>query len=109
MERTQTTSSVSFDDMSTTEIYTYAHTLPLHDLLTISANFGATIDIRPIGEIHPANMSRPIFTVTKQFAGARTIVVLVEALPDQVGAEPRCRLERGRAHVCTPVTYAKLV
>src|SRR3546814_14552270 len=41
-------------------------------------------------------MSRPIVTVTKLFAGARTIVVLVEALPDQVGAEPRCRLEGDR-------------
>src|SRR3546814_15307075 len=41
-------------------------------------------------------MRRPIIAVAKLLAGARAIVVFVEALPDQVGAEPWCRFECDR-------------
>src|SRR3546814_3291965 len=58
-----------------------------------ATDFRSAVDIRSIGQVHPAHMRRPIIAVAKLLAGARAIVVFVEALPDQVGAEPWCRSE----------------
>src|SRR3546814_11093818 len=61
-----------------------------------ATDFRSAVDIRSIGQVHPAHMRRPIIAVAKLLAGARAIVVFVEALPDQVGADPWCRFECDR-------------
>src|SRR3546814_4906782 len=61
-----------------------------------ATDFRRAVDIRSIGQVHPAHMRRPIIAVAKLLAGARALVVFVEALPDQAGAQPWCRFECDR-------------
>src|SRR5690606_12043968 len=46
-----------------------------------------------IGEVHATHVGGLVIAMTKLLAGARSVVILVKALPDQIGAKPRRRLE----------------
>src|SRR3546814_6969746 len=96
-----------FNETATTEIYTYGHTLSLHDALPISTSFS------------PARRSRSSAVRPARILPSRTAMVAGTAPPARTAASPRRAVSRlrgagmpweiGRAPVCTPVTNAHLV
>src|SRR3546814_5009013 len=54
------------------------------------------IQILPRRQITIAHRCRTVVAMAKLFAGARAVVVFVEALPDQIGAKPWRRFEGDR-------------
>src|SRR3546814_3740654 len=92
-------------DTATTEIYTYCHTLSLHDALPILPNVRPNAKKRP-SNAHPSGRSR---------ATSGGVIAHPNAAPiGHRGTATTIRAtmtaaEIGRAHVSTPVTNAHLV
>src|SRR3546814_8519664 len=89
-----------FTDTATTEIYTYLHTLSLHDALPIlPTSIDASTRSSPITPIWWRSTRS-----TKAFSGCRCCRTA------SATSWPRTRSRQiGRAHVCTPVTNTHLV
>src|SRR3546814_13376515 len=91
-----------FNDTATTEIYTYGHTLSIHDALPISACIvtGLAEKVPPCGKAGLPD------------DGSNTAMTSRRPPTAPTGKPPPMTfpsVEIGTAHVCTPVTNAQLV
>src|SRR3546814_18739125 len=86
-----------FKDTATTEIYTYGHTLSLHDALPIS-RAGAPSPRRPVRR-HPGRALAEVDAAVRAARAARTgrTVARCAAAAGAAGAGPDLRQEIGRA------------